>query len=187
MIDPLPTFHPSPTPSRERLPARACDSHCHVFGPASRFPHAANAPFRPADAPKERLFALRALLGVERCAIVQSTCHGYDNSVVADAIAAKRGAYCGIALVPLDVSDQALRALDAQGFRGVRFNFMPHLGSGASISDVIALTRRLAPLGWHLQVQFAATLIDELSPWLVRSSVPVVVDHMARIEASAGI
>jgi 2-pyrone-4,6-dicarboxylate lactonase len=187
MIDPLPGFHPSPTAPRERLPARACDSHCHVFGPASRFPFAADAPFRPADAPKERLFALHALLGVERCTIVQSTCHGYDNSVVADAIAARRGAYCGIALVPLDVSDHALRSLDAQGFRGARFNFMQHLGSGAPVADVIAFTQRLVPLGWHLQVHFAAALIDELSPWLIRSSVPVVVDHMARIEASAGI
>src|SRR6266576_2906868 len=104
--DPKPTYHPSPSRPHLRLPSGACDAHCHVFGPARVFPYSADAPFLPADAPKEKLFALHELLGIERCAIVQSRCHGYDNSAVADAIAAaKRGAYCGVALTLTEVSD----------------------------------------------------------------------------------
>ena len=185
--DPAPTFHPSPSRPHLRMPSGACDAHCHVFGPASLFPYAADAPFTPADAPKEKLFALHALLGIERSVIVQSRCHGFDNAVVADAIAAKRGAYCGIALVPPTATATQLRGLDAQGFRGVRFSFMKHLGTGTPIADVIALTPRLAELGWHLQVHFDSASIDELAPWLLRSAVPVVIDHMARIDASRGV
>jgi 2-pyrone-4,6-dicarboxylate lactonase len=151
------------------------------------FPYAKGAPFTPADAPKEKLFALHALLGIRRCVIVQSTCHGYDNRVVADAIAAKNGDYCGVALVPPDVDDAELGRLDAQGFCGVRFNFMSHLGKGPSIDDAIALTPRLAKLGWHLQVHFEAALVDELAPKLKRSAVPVVIDHMGRVDASLGV
>ncbi len=184
--DPTPKFHPAPSRPRIALPPGACDAHCHVFGPARVFPFAAEATFTPADAPKERLFALHALLGIEHCAIVQSGCHGFDNAVVADAIAAKGGKYCGIALVPIDVTDQTLRQLHGQGFRGVRFNFMKHLGPGAPIADVIALTSRLVDMGWHLQVHFDSDLIEGLAPWLVRSAVPVVIDHMARIDASLG-
>ena len=47
MIDPLPTFHPVPTTPRERLPARACDAHCHVFGPAAGFRSPPTRPFTP--------------------------------------------------------------------------------------------------------------------------------------------
>jgi 2-pyrone-4,6-dicarboxylate lactonase len=159
----------------------------HVFGPGKVFPYAKGAPFTPADAPKEKLFALHAMLGVERCVIVQSTCHGYDNRVVADAIAAKNGDYCGIALVPPDVDDAELKRLDAQGFCGVRFNFMSHLGKGPSIDDAIALTPRLAQLGWHLQVHFEGSLIGELAPKVKRSAVPVVIDHMGRVDASLGV
>jgi len=158
-----------------------------VFGPARVFPFAPNSPFIPADAPKERLFALHALLGIERCVIVQSTCHGFDNSVTADAIAAKNGNYLGIALVPTDVSNAELQRLHAQGFRGARFNFMKHLGRGAQIADVIALGDRLADIGWHLQVHFESSLIGELAPSLKRSAVPVVIDHMGRVDASLGI
>src|SRR6266853_2159693 len=144
-------------------------------------------PFTPADAPKEKLFALHAMLGIRHCVIVQSTCHGFDNRVVAEAIAAKNGDYCGVALVPPAVDDAELRRLDSQGFCGVRFNFMSHLGKRPAIEDAIALTPRLAKLGWHLQVHFEASLIDELAPWLKRSAVPVVIDHMGRVDASLGL
>ena len=187
MNDPLPSFHPSPSRPRLKLPPGACDTHVHVFGPTRVFPFAKDRPFTPADAPKERLFALHAMLGIERCVIVQSTCHGFDNSVVADAIAARNGEYCGVALLPASVDDAELERLAALGFCGVRFNFMKHLGQGAGIEEAIALGQRLARRGWHLQVHFDASLIGELAPWLKRSAVPVVIDHMGRVDASLGL
>jgi len=187
MAEPQPSFLASPSRPKLRLPPGAADTHVHVFGPHRTFPFAENRPFTPADAPKEKLFALHAMLGIEHCVIVQSTCHGFDNRVVADAIAAKNGDYCGVALVPPTVDDAELRRLDSQGFCGVRFNFMSHLGKAAGIEEAIALTPRLAKLGWHLQVHFEGSLIDELAPWLERSAVPVVIDHMGRVDASLGI
>ncbi len=182
-----PSFHPAPSRPKLKLPAGACDAHVHVFGPQRVFPFAADRPFTPADAPKEKLFALHAMLGIEHCVIVQSTCHGFDNSVVADALEAKNGDYRGVALLPVTVADAELKRLDALGFCGVRFNFMKHLGQGAAIEEAIALGRRLAKLGWHLQVHFEAALIGELAPWLKRSAVPVVIDHMGRVDASLGL
>jgi len=187
MAEPRPSFLASPSRPKLKLPAGACDAHVHVFGPSKVFPFAENRPFTPSDAPKETLFALHAMLGVKHCVIVQSTCHGFDNRVVADAIAAKKGDYCGVALVPAAVEDAELRRLDALGFCGVRFNFMTHLGKGAGIEEAIALSARLAKIGWHLQVHFEASLIEELAPWLKRSAVPVVIDHMGRVDASLGL
>ena len=187
MAEPRPSFLASPSRPKLKLPPGACDAHVHVFGPHRIFPFAENRPFTPADAPKEKLFALHAMLGIEHCVIVHSTCHGFDNRVVADAIAAKKGDYCGVALLPPSVDEAELRRLDALGFCGVRFNFMKHLGKGAGIEDAIALTPRLAELGWHLQVHFEASLIEELTPWLKRSAVPVVIDHMGRVDASLGL
>ncbi|MEO8134143.1 MAG: amidohydrolase family protein [Betaproteobacteria bacterium] len=183
-----PSFiHPSPSRPALALPHGACDAHVHVFGPMVRFPFAADAPFTPGDASKERLFALHALLGIERCVVVQSTCHGYDNSVSADAVVARASTYCGIALAPVSVTDATLRALNAQGFRGLRFNFMKHLGDATPIADVIALTSRLAALNMHLQVHFESAMVDDLAPWLLRSATPVVIDHMGRVDAALGV
>jgi len=186
-VEPKPSYLASPSRPKLELPEGASDTHVHVFGPGRVFPYAKGAPFTPADAPKEKLFALHAMLGIKHCVIVQSTCHGYDNRVVADAIAAKNGDYCGVALVPPTIDDAELKRLDSQGFCGVRFNFMSHLGKGPSIDDAIALTPRLAKLGWHLQVHFEAALIGELAPKLKRSAVQVVIDHMGRVDASLGV
>lgn len=186
MTPPLLTYNPNPSRPGLRLPADACDSHVHVFGPAARFAFADSRNFTPVDAPKETLFALHRHLGISRCVIVQSAVHGFDNAAVEHAIAAGGGRYLGIALVTHDVLDAELQRLKAASFRGVRFNFMKHLGQGASAQQVVDLTQRMAPLGLHLQVHFDSSLIHELAPVLKRSAVPVVIDHMARVDAALG-
>lgn len=184
---PIQTYLATPSTIQIRLPANACDTHVHVFGPVARFPYSDSRSFTPVEAPKEKLFALHQLMGIDRCVIVQSMIHGLDNAVVADAIAAGQGRYLGVALVPVDISSDALRGLANQGFRAVRFNFMKHLGVGANPEALVELTRRLAEHHMHLQVHFDPGLIDDLSPWLKRSAVPVVIDHMARVDATQGI
>ncbi len=182
-----PSWTASPSKPKLKLPPGACDAHVHVFGPRARFPFAEGRSFTPSDAPKETLFARHALLGIERCVIVHTAAHGYDLAATADAIAAKGGAYLGVALVPVTISDTDLKRADAQGFRGARFHYMQHLGKGTPIEDVIAFGKRLAAIGWHLQIHMAAELIGELAPALRRSPVPVVIDHMGRIDASRGL
>lgn len=170
------------------LPAGACNAHCHVFGPGTRFPYAADASFVPAgDAPKEALYALNDSLGLERCVVVQSACHGFDNSATEDAIATRPETYRGIALLPTDAADAELKRLDAAGIRGVRFNFMGHLGRHTPIDEVLALAARFEPLGWHLQIHGDPALLTGLGPALRRSPVPVVIDHIGRIDASQGL
>ncbi|HEX5507749.1 MAG TPA: amidohydrolase family protein [Pseudolabrys sp.] len=182
-----PSYVASPCRPNLKLPPGSADTHVHVFGPRARFPFAEGRTFTPADAPKEKLFALHEFLGIEHCVIVHTSAHGHDNSATADALAAKSGAYRGIALVPVDISDVELKRLDAQGFRGARFHYMSHLGEGVPIDDVIKFASRLADIGWHLQIHMAASRIEELSPALKRSPVTVVIDHMGRIDASLGL
>lgn len=183
---PVLTYDPRPTAPDLLLPPGTADCHVHVFGPAGRFPYAPQRAMTPVDAPKEALFALHRTLGVQRCVIVQSMVHGLDNRVVEDAIAAGGGRYLGVALVPADVPDAELARLAAAGFRGVRFNFMRHLAGGADIAAVLALTPRLKAHGLHLQVHFESSLVHALGPQLERSAVPVVIDHMGRVDATLG-
>jgi 2-pyrone-4,6-dicarboxylate lactonase len=169
------------------LPPGACNAHCHVFGPHDHFPYAPDAAFVPEhDAPKEALFALNDRLGLQRCVVVQSMCHGFDNRAAEDAVAACPARYRAIALLPTDVADAELQRLDRAGFRGVRFNYMGHLGRGAPIEAVLALAARFEPLGWHLQIHGSPSLLTELAEGLRRSPVPVVIDHIGRIDAALG-
>ena len=181
------TYLPSPSAVTLRLPAKACDSHVHIFGPRHKFPFSKDRSFTPVDAAKEQLFELHQILGIERCVIVQSLIHGFDNAVVEDAIRAGEGRYLGVSLVPANVADSELVRLANAGIRGVRFNFMKHLGQSANIDEVIALTPRLKAAGLHLQVHFESSLIHALEPRLRQSAVPVVIDHMARVDAKLGV
>src|SRR6266700_5984630 len=84
---------PDPNPAKPSwtLPPGACDAHCHVFGPAAKFPYAPDRSYTPPDAPVEHLRALHARLGVSRAVIVHASCHGTEMDVTLDAIAGSLG------------------------------------------------------------------------------------------------
>ena len=168
------------------LPPNACDAHCHIFGPASQFPYVKERSWTPVDAGKDALFALHDFLGIQRCVIVQTALHGFDNSVLVDAMQARKGRYLGVALASAKTTSAQIAEMDQQGFRAIRFNFMAHLQNSDSIEDILELTKRMEPFGWHLQVHFSSDLVHSLTPLLRQSAVPVVVDHIGRVDAALG-
>jgi len=107
-----PYWMATPSKPKLKLPAGACDAHVHVWGPRKRFPFAEGRRYTPSDAPKELLFKLHERLGIQHCVIVQPACHGPDNSVTIDAVAATGGSYKGVALVPVTIADAELKRLD---------------------------------------------------------------------------
>src|SRR3712207_3567925 len=77
-------FHPDPRPPSAPLPALACDSQFHVFGPPERYPVRPGAAYEMPSADIERALALHATLGLQRGVIVQATTYGADHRVVLD-------------------------------------------------------------------------------------------------------
>jgi 2-pyrone-4,6-dicarboxylate lactonase len=186
LATPILTYNPHTARPALKLPANACDSHVHIFGPAAQFPYTATRNFTPVDAGKETLFALHKTLGISRCVIVQSVVHGFDNAALEDAIAHGEGRYLGVALVPTSVTDAGLERLSRAGFRGARFHFMNHLAATSTVDEVVALTHRLKRVGMHLQVHFESSMIHTIAAPLAKSAVPVVIDHMGRVDATLG-
>lgn len=177
---------PLANPSRPSLvlPAGACDTHCHVFGPAERFPFSNDRAYTPDDAPKERLAALHEFLGVSRTVFVQASCHGFDNSAMLDAIADAPDRYRGIAQIELDCSVDEIARLHAGGIRGARFNFMTRISPMPDTAKIEGLLARIKPFGWHAVLHFDSHLIPALSPWMREIDMPFVIDHMGRLLAS---
>jgi predicted TIM-barrel fold metal-dependent hydrolase len=178
---------PNPVKPAHALPALACDAHCHVFGPAERFPYAEDRSYTPPDAPFESLVALHDHLGLERGVIVQASCHGTDNTAMLDAIARGNGRYRGVAIVDADVTDNTLKALNDAGVRGVRFNFVAHLGGAPDLDVFDRVLRRIEALGWHVVLHLDAQDIVKYADLIGRIRVPFVIDHMGRVRAEAGL
>ncbi len=180
---------PDPNPVKPRLvlPPGACDAHCHVFGPAAKFPYALDRAYTPPDAPVEALRRLHAHLGISRAVIVHASCHGTDMRVTLDAIASSQGAYRGVACVEDAVTDSELAALHAGGIRAIRFNFVKHLGGVPDLAVFHRLLARIKPLGWHIVLHFDADDILAQQDLLRRIDVPFIIDHMGRVKAADGL
>jgi predicted TIM-barrel fold metal-dependent hydrolase len=184
-----PVAGPDPNPVKPKYapPRGACDAHCHVFGPAAKFPYAPERRYTPPDSPKEKLRALHDHLGFSRAVLVQASCHGADNRAMLDAIAWSKGTWRGVAMVGERVTERELEALRAGGVRGVRFNFVRHLGGAP---DARAFERTLAmiePLGWHVVLHLDAEDIESHAGLFRRMRLPFVIDHMGRVQARHGI
>ncbi len=180
-------FHPNPSKPKYEPPPGAVDAHCHVFGPADKFPYAPERKYTPCDAPKEKLFALRDFLGFDKNVIVQATCHGADNRALVDALEASSGHAKGIATVREDVSGEELKRLDAAGVRGVRFNFVKRLVDFTPRDVLERIAKRIAPLGWHVVVYFEAADLADLEAFFTSLPTDVVVDHMGRPDVKLGV
>jgi predicted TIM-barrel fold metal-dependent hydrolase len=98
-----------------------------------------------------------------------------------------KGAWRGVAMVTKDVTDLELVALQQAGVRGVRFNFVAHLGGAPDLKLVEAVIARVTPLGWHIQLHLDAHDIETYRDFLKRLRVPFIIDHMGRVEAKHGL
>jgi len=183
----IPGPDPNPVKPRYRLPPLACDAHCHIYGPATKFPYAPGTKYLPPDASFEQMRTLHAHLGFERAVIVQPNPHGTDNRATLDGLARSNGAYRGVAVVKEDITDHELESLDQGGIRAIRFNFVRHLGGAPDLPTFERMVARIKPLGWHVVLHFDAQDVPVYSDLIERMPVPFVIDHMARVQAAGGL
>jgi len=175
-----------------QAPAKSCDTHFHVFGPAERYPYGADLRYAPPAAPlADYLAHVRRLGGFERFVFVQPSAYGRDNRCMLDAMR-EIGASCrGIVDVDENVADAELERLNKLGVRGVRVNVPPiktyEAGFAAKLLPRIErLDARLAEIGWQLDFLTPGWLNAELLPTLRKLKVTFTVAHFGLFPASQG-
>jgi 2-pyrone-4,6-dicarboxylate lactonase len=180
--------HANPhTPRAFVPPAHATDAHCHIFGPAAKFPYAEDRAYTPPDSGLDDFIALQEKMGLSRAVFVQASCHGTDNRAMIDAIGRGKGRYAGVAMIDDSFSDQQIRQLHDGGVRGTRFNFVKHLGGAPEPDEFWRIVERVAPLGWHIVLHFDAKDLVAYGDMLSKMPCPYIIDHMARVPVSDGI
>lgn len=181
-------------PKRPRLapPPGAWDCHFHIFGPSDKFPYAEGRGYTPPDAPAERLIALLDRLGFARGLVVQGNAHGYDNRVLLDALARFPQRLRGVAITDTRIAPHELRDWHRLGMRGLRFHLFPHKfhyirGVGFDVFEVFR--NAMAELGWVMQIFCDHRMLGGAAPYLreVSREMPVIVDHLGMVPATAGI
>lgn len=158
-------------------PSRACDCHVHVYDPA--YPLAPTATFTPPVATVPSLMAMHDALGMGRVVVVQPTGYGLDNRCTMDAVAAL-GPQRGRAVVVVDAqaADAQLQALHDGGARAVRFMMLA--GGVLGWAQLAPVAARIAPLGWHINLQLNGCELPQHLDRLLALPVPLVIDHIAK-------
>jgi len=177
----IPPPHPSPHPPRAFTPPPdACDAHCHIFGPAARFPYTADRTYTPPDSGIDAFEHLQFRLGLSRAVFVQASCHGTDNMAMVDALERGEGRFAGVAMIDESFTDSDIARLHDAGVRGTRFNFVRRLVDFTPREVLTEIAHRIAPLGWHVVIYFEAADLPELWDFFTSLPTTVVVDHMGR-------
>ena len=168
------------------LPRGTVDCHAHIFDRFERYPLAAERKYSPPLCTREAWMALHAALGVDRGVQVHGSPYGFDNSITLDFLAEQRARYVGVAAISPEIGEAELKRLDAGGFRAARL--MDQFATGATTRDLEAIARRVAPYGWHIEINIArASDWVELEPRLRRCPVPLVFDHLGRARGGEGV
>ena len=180
---------PGPDPDtrtpRFKLPALACDSHTHIFGPGDKYPYVGS--YIPPDAPLEDFQKLHKILGIGRAVIVNASVHGTDNSVALDAIKVSGGRYRAVANLDAAITERGLQELHDGGFRGCRFNFVKHLGGTPDMKVFHRTVDMVAKLNWHVDLHFDAIDLPDYAELLAKLPVRYTIDHMGRVKAADGL
>jgi predicted TIM-barrel fold metal-dependent hydrolase len=175
-------------PAKLKAPPNACDCHHHIYD-AARFPVRAGSRVVP-NARVEDYRLLQKRIGTSRNIVV--TPIGFpakfdENLVTLDAIKQGGGNARGVAIVSPAISDAELTMLHEGGVRGIRFS-----STGGSVPPAVAkeiepLAKRIADLGWHVQINIEAGPILELAELWNRLPATLVIDHMGHIRQPQGV
>ena len=119
----------SPPPDRHtrvpqlKLPAGACDTHFHIFGPQARFPLAPKRRLEVEDCTLDDLIAMHDALGVTRGLIVQSFQHGFSYEYLLHALMLHPKRFKACMIAAPDITDGELEILSKAGVVGARYAF----------------------------------------------------------------
>jgi len=170
-------------PPRLKAPANSADCHIHIYDP--RFPPQVA---KPTNATAQDYRLLQKRVGVTRVVIVTPRCYVTDNSCTVDAIAQLGLTNArGVGVLRPAVTDAELKSLDAGGIRGIRFTVANPETAAVSIDMIEPLAKRIAALGWHVQLNMEPEQIADNAQMLQRLPATIVFDHMGKLTFPGGM
>ncbi len=172
------------------------DAHMHVWSDdPERFPfaHPYDAKFKPPRIPASLDILVKEMdeHKIDRCVLVQTIYHGWDNSYLVHCLKAQPRRFKGQGLIdPTDpkAAEKLEYWMTRHGLAGVRFSPMYYQGRddwlNARATD--AVWHKAAELGAVLNFFIAASQLPKLEDMVKRHpKVKVVIDHVGRVDLEA--
>ena len=164
------------------MPAGACDTHLHIYGPFDRYPLVEERGYDPdPHSTLDDYLKTHRAIGLERAVIVTGSGNGTNNRITLDALARMKGNFKAVALLDPAVTDGELIQLKDGGFTGFRIKSRGR--GGFTYEDTKRIVAHTEGFGWHIEFmpQSTADVIVDV-PFLNSLKVPYLFDHVAEAE-----
>ena len=177
----------NPRAPKFSMPAGACDTHAHIFGPASRYPWNPARGYTPPDALPEAYERLHQVLGVARGVLTQPSVYGTDNRCMLDYVSRNLDRMRAVVSIEPSITDREIENLHAAGARGIRVNIADKGGNPfASFADVGRMADRIKALRWHIEFLLHVHEMDEHFADIKRLPVAVAIGHLGYMPTALG-
>lgn len=181
-----------PPKSENKLPAGACDTHNHVFGPFETFPLDFPPDYAIPLAPIDTYLQMLDRVGLDRGVLVQPSQQDCSTDILINALTKGGDRLRGIGAARSDISDQKLSQMHAQGVVGLRFvearapdgNLRP---GSVGFDEIANLTSRMQSLDLSINVWAKMPDLIQSLDKLLAPQLPVVFEHMGMLDVSAGL
>lgn len=162
------------------------DSHAHVF--KRGLPLADARRYAPDyDATPEDYIKVLDANGISNAVLIQPSFFGTDNSYMLEALKNHPDRFKGVAVVDPGMAFDDLKALDAAGIVGVRLNLIGQPDPDFTTAAWRTHLKRMADLGWQVEVQAEARRWPDLLGPLLDGGVKVVADHFGKPDPKLGV
>ena len=174
------------------VPVGACDSHVHVFGPYEKYPLSQDRSYTPGEYLADDFIEHLNKIGFSRGVLVTASVCGTNNGAILEVLEKYPDRFRGVVVPSINVTESELDCWHALGVRGVRINLLRIDGkavyrNGVGMEVLESLAPRLAARGWHAQIWIHAPDLPEMAPRLLKLGMPLVIDHMGRMNTRRGV
>jgi predicted TIM-barrel fold metal-dependent hydrolase len=162
------------------------DTHAHAFTLNTQF--TAGRRYTPDhDAPLEAFIAELDRGNVTHAVLVQPSFLGTDNSYLLECLERLPHRLRGIAVVDPSWDEKKLTELNKRGVVGIRLNVLGADIAFADTNEWQALFRRVAALGWQIEIHIEGSRLPSLLAALWPCGANIVVDHFGRPDPKLGL
>lgn len=185
----FPDWDRNPRPPVPLPPPLSCDCQVHVYQDQTRYPVRWNIQHEIPDGPFSEVQRVLKVLGFDRMVLVHPSVYDTDYSMLKDIMRGlpDRSNYRGVVVIKDNVSDAELDELAELGVCGIRF----HISARYEVYPKDAFLRSVARAkarGWHIRLHMDGPDLLEYADVLeTLKDIPVVIDHMGRLDLSLGL
>lgn len=166
-------------------PNEPVDWHAHVFTAGVGVVEGARYAPSTSATPDEFISHFTSA-GFQKGLLIQPSFLGTDNSQMLEAIAQHPERLKGIAVVPIDIDAESIRALTGQGIIGCRLNLFGKDAPDLEQPQWRSFLARIANADWQLELHAPPGFLNALLPQLESFESDIVIDHFGRPDPSTG-